>query len=361
MAPVKNGRLIFNEIPTGYPEPGKATVYDDLQTIDLERAPLNGGLLVKTLVLSIDPYLRGRMRDPKISSYQPAFTLGQPIANFGVGVVLRSESTAVKAGDHVYGILPFQEYTVFPKFDGLRIIANEEGIPWSVYVGVAGMPGQTAYYGWKEFADPQKGDVVFVSGGAGRLHMTIYSSHDTQHEPHVGPVGATVVQIAKAEGLKVIASAGSEEKVAFLKSIGADVAFNYKTQNTAEILAKEGPINIYWDNVGGSTLDAALNGAARGARFIECGMITAYNGNPQPVNSLFQIIGKQLKVFGLLVTVLSPKYNDWFYETVPKVIADGKIKYTEDITNGLQYAGHALYDVQVGRNKGKSVIVVAQE
>ena len=90
-------------------------------------------------------------------------------------------------------------------------------------------------------------------------------------------------------------------------------------------------------------------------------MITAYNGNPQPVNSLFQIIGKQLKVFGLLVTVLAPKYNDWFYETVPKVIADGKIKYTEDITNGLQYAGHALYDVQVGRNKGKSVIVVAQE
>lgn len=198
---------------------------------------------------------------------QPAFEKGQPIENFGVGVVLRSENPKVKAGDHVYGIfreypvdpvlersahLPasaFAQYFIRPSFDGFRVLENKEGLPWSVYVGVAGMPGQTAYSAWKEYAKVQKGDVVFVTAAS-------------------GPVGSFVVRLAKADGLKVIASAGSDEKCEFVKSLGADVVFNYKTTKTADVLAKEGPINIFWDNVGGESLDAALQYAARGARFL---------------------------------------------------------------------------------------------
>ena len=112
-----------------------------------------------------------------------------------------------------------------PNFEGFRILENKEGLPWSVYVGVAGMPGQTAFLAWKEFARAKKGETAFVTAAS-------------------GPVGSFVIQLAKSQGLKVIASAGSEEKVKFIRSIGADVAFNYKTTSTAEVLAKEGPINM---------------------------------------------------------------------------------------------------------------------
>jgi len=323
--------------------PGKTTVYDASQSIDLDTVPLDGGVLVKTLVLSIDPYLRGRMRDPSIESYAPAFIKGEPLTNYGVGVVLRSEAANIKKGDHVYGSFPFQQYFVEKNASQLRVLENKEGLPWSVYVGVGGMPGQTAHHAWKEFASPQKGDVVFVTAGA-------------------GPVGATVIQIAKAEGLKVIASAGSAEKVDFIKKIGADVAFNYKTEKTLDVLKREGPINIFWDNVGGETFEAAIEAAAVGARFIECGMISAYNGEePYPVKNLIQIVGKQLKIAGFIVMWLHHKYLEDFYKEIPPMVASGQIKYLEDVTRGLDKAGEAIVDVQTGRNKGKSVILVAEE
>lgn len=186
----------------GYPEPGKTTVYDESETIDPDTVPLNGGFLVKTLVLSIDPYLRGKMRDPSIKSYsvrpmlrstrltqltifkarihqRPTVSLPAPhrdvyncsprrrLENFGVGVVVRSEAAGVKQGDHIYGIFPFVEYWVAPKLDGFRILENKENLPWSAYVGVAGMPGQTAYCAWKEFAHAKKGETVFVTAGSG--------------------------------------------------------------------------------------------------------------------------------------------------------------------------------------------------
>jgi len=318
-------------------------VYDTSQTIDLESVSLDGGVVVKILVLSIDPYLRGRMRAPSIKSYSPPFTLGEPIVNFGVGLVLRSESSSIKPGDHLYGHFPFQQYVVVKDTSSLRVLKNEEKLPWSLYVGVCGMPGQTAYHAWKEFAHPKQGDVVFVTAAS-------------------GPVGATVVQLAKADGLKVIASAGSEEKVAFVNSIGADVAFNYKTQKTAEVLEKEGPINIYWDNVGGETFEAAIDAAAVGARFIECGMISGYNGSaPYPVKNLRLIVGKELQISGFIVHNLHYKYLEAFYREVPSMVARGEIKYLEDITQGLENAGEAILDVQTGKNKGKSVILVAEE
>ncbi|OSD00543.1 NAD-P-binding protein [Trametes coccinea BRFM310] len=342
MAPVKNGRYLFNEVPTGFPEPGKTTVYDDSETIDPDTVPLNGGFLVKVLVLSVDPYLRGKMRDASQKSYSPAFELGKPLYNFGVGVVVRSENDAVKPGDHLYGIFKFQHYVIENDPSRFKVL-KEEGLPWSAYVGIAGMPGETAVYAWKEYAHAKKGETVFVTAGA-------------------GPVGATVIQLAKADGLKVIASAGSDEKVAFMREIGADVAFNYKTVNTRKVLEKEGPINIYWDNVGGETLEAALDFAERHARFIECGMISQYNTtDPYPIKNLMHIVAKELTINGFIVGTIRPKYEEWFYSTWPKRVASGEIKYKEDRVRGLENAGKAIVDVQSGRNFGKSVVIVADE
>ncbi|KAG6884093.1 hypothetical protein C0992_007006 [Termitomyces sp. T32_za158] len=271
MAPTRNARMIFNSVPTGYPVPGKTTVYDTTQTIDIENAPLAGGFVLKTLVLSIDPYLRGRMRDPNDKSYAPPFMLGESMASHGVGVVVRSENANVKVGSHVYGVMAHQEYSVFKdlKSQGLMVIENKERLPWSVYVGAAGMPGQTAYYAWKEYSKAKKGEIAFVTTGGGMSRRIVSFDHPSViKSKKFTLIASLVIQLAKLDGLKVIASAGSDEKVMFMKSIGADVAFNYKTTSTAQVLEREGPIDVYWDNVGGEMLEAALEGANAGARFI---------------------------------------------------------------------------------------------
>ncbi|KAF7965960.1 hypothetical protein HWV62_39162 [Athelia sp. TMB] len=340
MAPVTNGRHLFNKVPTGYPVPGETTVWDESQKIDLENVPLNGGFLLKVLVVSIDPYQRGKMRDATIKSYSPPYLIGEP--NYGVAVVLRSENPAFKKGDHLYGGVYFQQYIVSNNVDNYRILENKEGLPWSAYVGAAGMPGKTAWFAWKEWADSKKGETVFVSGGA-------------------GPVGSLVIQLAKLEGLKVIASAGSAEKVAFLKEIGTDVAFNYKTESTKEVMEREGPINIYWDNVGGETLDLALANAAPHARFIECGMISVYNGKPYPIQNIMHVVSKQIKMYGFIVGSLADKYEEAFYKEVPAKLARGELKFKEDLTKGLEHAGQGILDVQTGKNNGKKAIIVAED
>ncbi|KAI0826165.1 alcohol dehydrogenase [Irpex lacteus] len=345
MAPIKNGRLLFNEHPDDFPVPGKHTIYDESETIDLENVPLTGGFLVKILVLSMDPYLRGKMR--KVADFGSSFEIGKPLYNDGVGKVLRSEHPDVKTGDHIFGSLPFQQYTILQSLKGpmrdFVILHNEENLPWSAYTGVLGMPGQSAYYGWKEYASPTKGEIAFVSGAA-------------------GSVGSFVVQLAKADGLKVIASAGSDDKVEFVKSLGADHVFNYKKEDTTKVLEREGPINIYWDNVGGSILDAALANAAPQARFIECGMISGYNlSGGDIIRNLSRVVWREIKLFGFIVDSLFSKYASEFYEKVPKLVSDGTIKFTEERFVGLDRAGHAMEAVQRGTNKAKVVVIVAED
>ncbi|KAG6809818.1 hypothetical protein H0H93_015483, partial [Arthromyces matolae] len=149
-------------------------------------------------------------------------------------------------------------------------------------------------------------------------------------------VGSLVIQLAKLEGLKVIASAGSDKKVEYMKSIGADVAFNYKTSDTSEVLEREGPIDVYWDNVGGEILDAALLAANIGARFIECGMTAGYNTGGQPIKNIMLVIGKSITIHGFIIDRLEAKYVKEFYATIPPLLANGKLKYSEDVTEGLQ-------------------------
>ncbi|PPR00556.1 hypothetical protein CVT26_009888 [Gymnopilus dilepis] len=342
MAPVTNGRVLFNSyLAEGYPEPGKTIVYDTSETIDPDTVSLNGGFLLKTLDYSVDPYMRGRMRPPTAKSYAPPYTIGEPIPSYGVAVVVRSEHPEVKVGNYIYGFLPLQNYVVKSNLEGLQILENPNNLPLSTFLGVLGMPGKTAFMAWREYASAKKGETVFVSTSA-------------------GPVGSLVIQIAKLEGLKVIGSAGSDEKVQFMKEIGADVAFNYKTTKTEEILEKEGPIDIYWDNVGGETLEAAIDAARLNARFIECGMISAYNsGYSFPIRNFFQIIGKSLTFHGFVVGRLTAKWDAEFYKTIPPLVASGQIKHKEHVFNGLESAGAAILAVQKGENKGKAIVHAA--
>jgi len=342
MVAVKNAKHLFNEYPEGYPVPGKTTVFDNSETIDVENVPLDGGFLVKTLALSIDPYMRGRMRRPTTKSYVGGFKIGEPLQNFGVGVVLRSENADVKVGSHLYGMFEFVEYFIGKNAAQFRVLPEDSGLPWSVFVGAAGMPGQTAYYAWKEYSKAKAGEVAFISTGA-------------------GPVGSFLIQLAKEQGLKVIASAGSDDKVAFMKEIGADVTINYKTQSIPEVLEKEGPIDIYWDNVGGETLEAALDAAKQYGRFILCGSISGYNSEPKGIRNLSNAYVKNLTINGFIVSTLAKNYEKEFYETVPKALASGKIKYTEHKYNGLESAGEAILDVQTGKNRAKAVIIVADQ
>jgi len=326
--------------PTGYPIPGKTTIYDESEVIDLENVPVNGGVLLKTLVLSADPYLRGRM-----NGGPGGFVIGQPLTNYGISVVLRSESPKFKIGEHVYwGGTKFQEYNVVAEtsLSRLLVLENKEKLPWSAYLGVAGMPGQTAYCGWQEFAGAnlKKRQTVFVTAGA-------------------GVVGATVIQLAKQDGHKVIASAGSQEKVDYLKKIGVDVAINYKTEITKDVLAKEGPIDFYWDNVGGESLEAAFANAASKARFVTVGSISSYNSEPYGVKNIGQMVSKEITFFGFQVFSWLEKYQEAFYNEIPQQIAEGKLDAIEHRVRGLENAGQVILDQQKGTYLGKPIIVVA--
>ncbi|KAJ7582223.1 hypothetical protein C8J56DRAFT_957260 [Mycena floridula] len=336
MALVANTRLLFKEKPEGYPIPGKTTVYDDTPTIDLETVALNGGILLKTLCLSIDPSIRGKMG-------RGVYVPNEPVANYGLALVLRSENDRFKAGDYIEGIISFEQYSVVPNPPkALRVLKNDANLPWSLFVGILGMPGKTAYYGWKEYANPKKGEVLFVTTGA-------------------GPVGSLVIQLAKLDGLKVIGSAGSEEKVQFMKSLGADVAFNYKTTDTAAILAKEGPVDIYWDHVGGEVLDAALFHAANHARFIITGQSAGYNSEEGlAIKNIPLIIYKQVNLYGNFILGLEEKYHKEFEREMPPLVKNGTLKYLEDVTKGLEKSGEAILAQQKGANHGKSVVVVAE-
>ena len=342
MPEITNGRHIVKEYPSGYPIPGQTTAYDTSAKIDPESVSLNGGILAKLLLISIDPYLRGRLK-----AESPArFPLEAPLSGYGIVKVIRSENDKFHPGDILYGNgrIRHEEYTIITKEEAEHVTAFKpvDKVPLSVYIGAAGMPGLTAFTGWKEYAAAKKGETVFVSTAA-------------------GAVGSMVVQIAKNEGLKVIGSAGSEEKVKFLKELGVDVAFNYKTTDTREVLQKEGPIDIYWDNVGGDTLDAVLENTNELARIIMCGAISGYNGEPAIVKNLMNTIYKQTKLYGHLVGPFVSKYQKAFDEVVVRKLADGTYKHREDKVYGLDKAPQAMLDVQKGANVGKSVVVVSED
>ncbi|KAK6522836.1 hypothetical protein TWF281_002267 [Arthrobotrys megalospora] len=259
---VQSKALIFNSIPDGFPAPGKDLVVKSSE-VDITKAP-EGGVVLKVLLVSIDPYMRGRMRDPKIQSYSAAYPLGQPIEGGGVAEVLESSHETLKKGDIVTGLISHTEYAIYSAertaASNLKVVNNPYNLPLERFTGVLGMPGLTAYASLYEIGELHRSEkeTIFISAAS-------------------GAVGSLVGQLAKREGLRVVGSAGSDEKVKYLiEKLGFDAAFNYKTEAPNKALPKYIPegLDIYYDNVGGETLEAAIENAKPFARFIESGMIS---------------------------------------------------------------------------------------
>lgn len=235
--------FIFKKVPNGFPVPGQDLV-TETRTIDLDAVPA-GGLILKGLESSFDPYMRGRMRDPSVKSYFPGFTLDAPVTAHVVCKVLKSDAADFSEGDLVRAFTDIAEYSVVPKqaLGAVEKLHNPFGLETGLFVGQLGMPGITAWASLYEIGKPKKGETIFVSSAA-------------------GAVGMVVGQIAKKEGLRVIGSVGSDEKAEFIvKELGFDAATNYKKESPADALKRLAPdgVDIYYENVGGETLEATIS------------------------------------------------------------------------------------------------------
>ncbi|KAK4052917.1 hypothetical protein OIO90_004193 [Microbotryomycetes sp. JL221] len=337
---VKNEQTIFNAVPDGEPKVGQ-TLKKVTTEFDLESVPQDG-LTAKTVVLSLDPYMRGRMRSPEGKSYVDAFELGKPLVNFGVSKVLKSNNSNFKAGDHIYNpVHQFAQYQAFSS-DVLKMtmkVDDKLGLPWSTWVGAAGMPGQTAWWGVKHIIQPKKGECVFVSGAA-------------------GAVGQMVISLCHEAGAEVIASAGTDEKVEYLKKeLKVEHAFNYKTTDTAEYL-KERPFHAFWDSVGGSVFEAVLAHIEPCGRIAECGQISQYSlKEGYGIRNTFQIVAKRLKLQGFIILHdMSAEDRKAFYAEVPASIANGKLTQPKEHEYKGLDDGESFVGLLTGDNFGKAYI-----
>ena len=257
---VDNKTVIFKKIPKHEPVPGE---YITLETrlFDLDAVP-SGGVIVEILSISLDPYLRYRMRDPDVPSFVPPFTLNEPFENSAIARVLKSDNEAYTKGELLCGVLPFAQYAAIPadKLPSMTKINNPHGLSPDLFLGPLGMPGLTAYSSLHRIGRPQKGETLFVSSAA-------------------GAVGQVVGQIAKREGLTVIGSVGSDEKLDFItKELGFDGGFNYKKEKPMDALKRLAPqgLDIYYENVGGEHLEAAIENMKWYGRIVVCGMVSIF-------------------------------------------------------------------------------------
>ncbi|RLM57930.1 hypothetical protein C2845_PM18G03240 [Panicum miliaceum] len=342
-AAARNKMVVLKRHVTGFPTEEDVEVV--VGTVRLQvPAGSTSAVLVKNLYLSCDPWMRGRMskHDEGVTVPAPDFVVGQTLVNFGVGKVIDSTHPEFKAGDLVWGMSGWEEYTLVSQPESLFKINHTE-LPLSYYTGVLGMPGLTVYAGFMEVGRPKRGDFVFVSAAS-------------------GAVGQVAGQLAKIAGCYVVGSAGSDEKVDLLKTkFGFDDAFNYKSEvDLAAALKRCLPdgIDIYFDNVGGATLDAALLHMRHGGRVVVCGMISQYNlEEPDGVRNLFCIIPKAVRVEGFNVGGYLQMYSR-FEEQMSGYIKEGKVVVVEDVVEGIESAPAALVGLFSGRNVGKQLVAL---
>lgn len=306
-------------------------------------APSEGQIQVRNSWMSVDPYMRGRMMDRE--SYVPPFQMGETMQGGAVGHVTASAHPDYKEGDLVSSMAGWREaWTAAPDMAMTQKLPADTGLPDSAFLGIAGMPGLTAYAGILRVAELKEGDTVFVSGAA-------------------GAVGSAVVQIAKIKGCRVIGSAGGAEKVALVKSLGADECVDYRAAGdyagllaALKTAAPKG-IDVYFDNVGGDHLQAAIECAKPMARMAICGMISQYNATeptPGPHN-MIQIVGKQLQIRGFIVSTHADMQPE-FIKDMAGWIAGGKMKFEETVMEGIEEAPNAFMGLFSGKNTGKMLV-----
>jgi hypothetical protein len=326
-------QIVLASRPSGSPTAA------NFQLTETDRPELaDGQVRVRNLFMSVDPYMRGRMNDVK--SYVPPFRLGEPLEGGAIGTVIESRSPDLAEGDTVLHGLGWRDEAVLPAGSAQKVTVTA-GLSPSAYLGVLGMPALTAYVGLLDIAALKPGDAVFVSGAA-------------------GAVGSVAGQMAKLKGAaRVIGSAGSDDKVRWLRDIGFDAAFNYKAAPVLSQLREAAPdgIDVYFDNVGGEHLEAALEMLNPRGRVAMCGAIAHYNATEAPAgpNNLRYVISKRLTLRGFIVS------DHW--DRAPAMIADvstwlreGRISHTETVVDGLDRAPEAFISLFHGGNTGKMIV-----
>ncbi|KAH6770423.1 alkenal reductase [Perilla frutescens var. hirtella] len=340
----KNKQVILNNYVNGFAKESDMSLR--ISTINLKIPEgCNGAILVKNLYLSCDPYLISRMKIVE-GYFIESFTPGSAIAGGGVFKVMDSSHPNYQKGDIISGFTRWEEYSLITDTTLCIKIEEDKDVPLSYYTGVLGMPGMTAYAGFFELCSPKEGQTVFVSAAS-------------------GAVGQLVGQFAKSTGCYVVGSAGSKDKVDLLKNkFGFDEAFNYKgEQDYSAALKRYFPdgIDIYFDNVGGKMLEAALNNMRVHGCVAVCGMISQYGlEQPEGVHNLFTLVSKRVRVEGFLVGDYYHLYPKFLEMVLPR-IKEGKITYVEDIVEGLESAPSALVGLLSGHNVGKQVVLVSRE
>jgi len=318
--------------PRGVPQPS------DFELAEVELPdPGDGEVLIRNAYVSVDPYMRGRMNDAK--SYVPPFQVGEPLSGGAVGKVVASRNTQWPEGSWVVHMLGWREAAIS---DGAGLLPADPSLaPVSTALGVLGMPGLTAYVGLLDIGRPQEDETVFVSGAA-------------------GAVGSVVGQIAKLKGCKVIGSAGSAEKVAWLRELGFDEAFDYRETDTREAL-RDG-IDIYFDNVGGATLEAAIGALRPRGRVVACGAISQYNATelPQGPRNLFMTVSKRLRIEGFIISDHFDRFPD-FLADMGGWVRDGNVRYRETVVEGIENAPAAFIGLLGGENIGKMLVKVGAD
>lgn len=305
--------------------------------------PGPGEMLVRVLWLSFDPTQRGWLND--VPSYIPPVQIGEVMRAGAVGQVVASNHAEFAVGDLVQGTFGWQDYLVTDGRGMLRVAKVPSGVPPQAMLGIYGVTGLTAYFGMIDVARVKAGDTVFVSGAA-------------------GATGSVAGQIAKLTGARVIGSAGGPEKCAWVRDVaGFDEVIDYRTEDTSARLAAFAPkgLDVYFDNVGGPTLEAALDNLALGARVALCGGIASgYTAEPLPPGprNYMQLVIKRATMQGFLVLDYVPRFGEGVAQ-LAQWVAEGKIRYAEDVVEGLELAPVTLNRLFEGKNLGKQLLKVA--
>ena len=331
-----NPRIVLAKRPVGWVDADCFALEDGP-----EPACGPGDVLLEAIYLSVDPYMRGRMNAGP--SYAPAFEIGRPIVSRVVARVIASQHPRWRAGDLAWGFLDWARRSVAPRGEGLHPIDPALG-RISHFVSALGMPGLTAWVGAIDIGRPAPGDTVYVSSAA-------------------GAVGQLAGQFARRAGARVVGSAGSDDKVAWLRErCGFDAAFNYRRVDLDDALRTHCPqgIDVYFDNVGGSTLEAALRHANVAARFPVCGMISAYNEvGDAGIRGLQAVLTRRIAMTGFIVydhLHALPAYQ----ARVAPWLRSGELVFHEDIVQGLEQAPAALIGMLKGEAIGKRLVQLAE-
>jgi len=301
-------------------------------------SPAQGQVLIKTAYLSVDPYMRGRITG--IRTYADPVNVGDAMVGGTVGQVVESRDPSLQPGDFVVGYWGWQDHAVAPAAALQKL--NPQLAPVSTALGVLGMPGMTAYFGFLEVCHPKAGETVVVSGAA-------------------GAVGSLVGQIAKIKGCHTVGIAGGDDKIKYVvNDLGFDGAFNYKTTSDYVAKLKElcpSGIDCYFDNVGGAISDSVFTQLNVFGRVSICGQISQYNlQEPEPGPRLLgQILVRQLKVEGFIVSRFQERWSQCITQ-MAQWIKEGKIKYHEDVVEGFEKTPRTFIDMLEGKNTGKMLV-----